>query len=326
MPHLSRSLLSLLIVGGLIALMGVLTWAAWGGHFPLIKTSGEVANRERDLLFFAVALSLLVLVPVYFMLFLFAWRYRDGHRKQYKPDWDNNKKFEMLWWGIPIAIIAVLAVVTWVTSHSLDPYKPLASQYPPVKIQVIALEWKWLFIYPEQNVASVNEVAFPVDRPVEFTITSDGPMNSFWMPELAGQIYAMSGMSTKLHVAADHVGDYKGLSSNISGPGFADMKFTAKALSVERYAAWLGEARLRSNSLNQETYAHLRKRSVDNDVMYYSGLENGLYDTIVQGYSGKVDRPNEVKSTEGSSPSQVKMKNSGRDQMGNNNHEMEHMQ
>ncbi|QQS18243.1 ubiquinol oxidase subunit II [Candidatus Saccharibacteria bacterium] len=224
-PRVSRTKMTVLwLVGGALV-VGLLVVLSLNHSFPLLQTRGEIANRQRDLLVFATALALLVLVPVYFMIFTFAWRYRAGHKQDYKPEWDTHKGYEALWWGIPIAIISVLAVVTWVTSHSLDPFKPLASSQKPLQVQVVALQWKWLFIYPEQGVASVNEVAFPASRPVEFTMTSDAPMNSFWIPQLAGQIYVMSGMSTKLHVVADVPGVYQGMSSNISGKGFADMKF-----------------------------------------------------------------------------------------------------
>ncbi|MGB4966612.1 MAG: ubiquinol oxidase subunit II [Candidatus Saccharimonadales bacterium] len=314
-PVLPRWGVVAVIVAGLGTLVAVLAWATWGGDFALLQTKGEVAHRERNLLYFAVVLSLLVLIPVYFMLFLFAWRYREGHRKAYRPEWDSNRQYEALWWGIPIAIIAVLAIVTWVTSHSLDPYKPLASRHEPLKVQVIALEWKWLFLYPEYSVASVNEVAFPADRPVEFTITSDGPMNSFWVPQLAGQIYAMSGMSTRLHVAADHPGEYKGLSSNISGAGFADMKFTARAMTQSNFDSWLAYTRSSDRALDAASFRELRQKSTASPVSHYSGLDAGLYDKVVMEYTnGAVPRQVEVKSPEEKNTSQVKTQNSAQNQ------------
>lgn len=315
-PQLSRRALVWLLLAGGLLFIGILWLILRDQTFPLLQTRGEIAHRERDLLLFATGLALLVLIPVYAMLFLFAWRYRQGHRREYKPDWDSNKTYEVIWWGIPIVIILVLGVVTWITSHSLDPYKPLTSHKKPLQVQVIAMEWKWLFLYPDYNVASVNEVAFPVDTPVEFTITSDGAMNSFWVPQLAGQIYAMSGMSTKLHVSADRVGDYKGLSSNVSGPGFSDMKFTARAVSEAEFRQWLARTRTTGRALDRSTYDQLRAKSVNNTVSYYSGLDGGLYDRIVMSYGdGPVARPNEVKTTDEKASSQTKEANHTMEEM-----------
>lgn len=321
-PFVPQKLVGPLIFLALALLIAVLVAAAWGGSFPLFQTRGEIATRQRNLLLFASALALLVLLPVYYMLFTFAWRYRAGHRKEYKPDWDSNRLYEAIWWTVPVVIIVVLGAFTWVTSHSLDPYKPLASSKEPLKVQVIAMEWKWLFLYPDQNVASINEVVFPAERPVEFTITSDGPMNSFWIPQLAGQIYAMSGMSTKLNIAADKPGTYKGLSSNISGAGFADMKFDAVAVSEARFKQWVAGARTASRSLDAQSYAQLRQKSVKDPVRYYKNPDTGLYDQVVKEYAhGAVARPVQVKSPEEKNASQVK-----NDKISHDMHMMEGMQ
>ena len=304
-PRLSRTKMTVLWLVGAALVVGVLVALSLNHSFPLLQTRGEIANRQRDLLVFATALALMVLVPVYFMIFSFAWRYRAGHKQDYKPEWDTHKGYEALWWGIPIAIISVLAVVTWVTSHSLDPFKPLASSQKPLQVQVVALQWKWLFIYPEQNVASVNEVAFPAGRPVEFTMTSDAPMNSFWIPQLAGQIYVMSGMSTKLHVSADTTGVYEGMSSNISGKGFADMKFKARAMTVRDFDAWVDHARATGEHLTQASYEVLAKPKTS-AVAYYHVHDQNIYDDVIMKYMHST-RPNEVKPTEEKVPSQMKM-------------------
>ena len=303
-PRLSRTKMTVLWLVGAALVLGVLVALSLNHSFPLLQTRGEIANRQRDLLVFATALALLVLVPVYFMIFSFAWRYRAGHKQEYKPEWDTHKGYEALWWGIPIAIISVLAVVTWVTSHSLDPFKPLASNQKPLQVQVVALQWKWLFLYPEQGVASVNEVAFPAGRPVEFTMTSDAPMNSFWIPQLAGQIYVMSGMSTKLHVSADTTGVYEGMSSNISGKGFADMKFKARAMTVRDFDAWVTKAH-GGEHLTQQRYDMLAKPST-NKVSYFHVADRSVYDNVIMKYMHSTP-PNEVKPTEEKVPSQMKM-------------------
>ena len=180
---------------------------------------------------FAALLSLVVVIPVFAMTIYIVWRYRESNQKaKYSPDWDHNSKVETIWWLIPTLLIVVLSVVTWNSSHSLDPFKPIKSSVKPLRVQVIALQWKWLFIYPEQGVASTNILELPVDRPINFEVTADAPMNSFWIPQLGGQIYAMAGMSTQLHLMASEAGTYAGASANLSGKGFAKMKFDTKAV------------------------------------------------------------------------------------------------
>ncbi len=309
-PRVSRVKMTWLWVLGGVLVLAVVIGLSLGHSFPLLQTRGEIANRQRDLLVFATMLALLVLVPVYYMIFTFAWRYRAGHKKEYKPEWDTHKGYETLWWGVPIVIIGVLAVVTWVTSHSLDPFKPLASAQKPLQVQVVALQWKWLFIYPEEKVASVGEVAFPAGRPVEFTMTSDAPMNSFWIPQLAGQIYVMSGMSTKLHVAADVPGNYEGLSSNISGKGFADMRFTARAMSLSDYERWISTAQKADKDLNLETYAVLAEPG-QSVVRHYRLGDDTVYDHVIMKYMSGHNltdkKPNEVNVTDEREPSQTEM-------------------
>lgn len=255
-----------------------------GSNFAVLNPKGTVALQQRNLLIFAAALSLVVVLPVFALTFFIAWKYRAGNIKaDYKPDWDHNKKIEAIWWGVPIALILVLGVVTWNSSHALDPRKALNSNKKPVKVQVVALQWKWLFIYPEYNVASVNYLQFPEDTPVNFEITADAPMNSFWIPQLGGQIYAMSGMKTQLHLMANEVGDYNGSSANISGEGFAGMKFIARASSQADFDSWIQTLKYSSNTLNQDAYAALAKPSKDNPPATFVG-ESNLFDTIVMKY------------------------------------------
>ena len=271
-------------LGAVIAMMAI---AAQGVSMPLVDTKGIIGNAQRDLLYFATLIMLIVVLPVFFLVGFISWRYREGNKKaKYLPDWAGNKWLELVWWGVPVIIILILSVITWKTSHSLDPYKPLEQTKAPVKVQVVALQWKWLFIYPEEGVASVGEMAMPINTPVEFTITSDAPMNSFWIPQLGGQIYAMSGMSTKLHLDANEPGDYRGVSANLSGEGHASMTFTAKARGDEAYAAWIANIHKNGQSLDSEVYEKLRLPSKNDGVKYYHLATPGLYDTIIERYSG----------------------------------------
>ena len=260
-------------------------WLASGQQtFDLFQTRGQIANRERTLLIFSMLLAALVLVPVYYMLYTFAWRYKTGHDHKYSPNWDTDKKYETIWWGIPIAIITVLAVVTWVTSHSLDPYKPLNDDRQHLKVQVIALQYKWLFLYPDQEVASVNKLVIPNKWPIELDITSDAPMNSFWVPQLSGQIYAMPGMSTKLHLDAQQRGTFKGMSSNISGADFSKMNFTVESVGIEDFKTWVTNAK-QGGHFTADSYTKLAKPGGAQPVTYHLH-DKSIYDNAIMKYMG----------------------------------------
>ena len=232
-------------------------------------------------------LGLMVLIPVFIMTFVIAYKYREGNKQaKYSPELVGNLGAELIWWAIPIAIISVLSAIAWNSSHALDPHKPLGIAGDPLTIQVVALDWKWLFIYPGQGIASVNYFQFPVNTPVTFSITSDAPMNSFWIPQLGGQIYAMPGMSTSLHLIANKVGDYDGSSANISGAGFAGMRFTAAASSSAQFADWVQTAKNDPHQLDMNTYSQLAKPSQNNPVALYSSVDNSLYDRVLVKYMG----------------------------------------
>lgn len=258
------------------------------GHtVSLLAPAGTIADQQRDLMQFAAILSLVVIIPVFILTFFIVWRFRDGNvNAKYRPNWDGNKKLEAIWWGIPCAIIVVLAVVTWQSSHSLDPSRALKSDTKPMTIQVVALNWKWLFIYPEQNIATVNYVQFPEDTPVTFEITSDGPMNSFWIPQLGGQIYAMAGMQTKLHLMADNPGTYNGSSANLSGKGFAGMKFTAVSSSKDDFSTWVQTVWESPDRLDMNELEQLMKPSENNPVKLYGARDEAIYDTVMMKYMG----------------------------------------
>jgi cytochrome o ubiquinol oxidase subunit 2 len=276
------------IVGVLIA--GLVVLAAWylsRVNIPVLQPHGLIGHEERKLMIFTVLLGLVIIVPVFVMTIIIATRYREGNTKthhKYAPEWDRNRTAEFTWWAIPVVIITILSVVTWTSTHALDPWKPLASTAKPLTIQVVSLDWKWLFIYPEQHVATVNYIQFPTNTPVNFEITSDSVMNSFWVPQLGGQMYSMPGMSTQLHLMADKAGDYAGSSANISGKGFAGMKFTAHVSSTADFEIWTKTVKNSPQKLTQQAYDQLAKPSQNYPKSYYASTENGLYDTIMMKY------------------------------------------
>lgn len=247
---------------------------------------GVITAQEKDLFIFAIVLMLFVVIPVIFLTLLFAWKYRDGADSEYRPTWSHSNKLEIICWGVPFIIILVLAIVTWTTTHSLSPYKPLESNKKPVEIDVVALNWKWMFIYPEQDIATVNYIKIPKDRPINFKITSAAPMNSFFIPELAGQIYAMTGMTTQLHLIAKHEGKYRGFSANYTGHGFAEMQFYTKVTSQEDFENWVKKVKNGGHKDLTWDYfwSDLIKDSVDNPVTYYSHVDKNLFNDIVMSY------------------------------------------
>ena len=275
-----------LLTVSFLAIIGVAI--ASGSPFQLLQTKGSIADQQRDLMVFATILSGIIVIPVLAMTFFIAWKYRESNQKAtYAPEWDGSRKLEAVWWGIPCLIILVLAVVAWQSSHSLDPYKPLAateSSKNPINIQVVALQWKWLFIYPEQGIATVNYVQFPEDTPVNFSITADAPMNSFWIPQLGGQVYAMTGMNSKLHLIANQSGSFDDSSANLSGEGFSRMRFTARATSDAEFTSWLASVRGSSYDLNLQAYAQLAKPTDSIRTKYYASVSSGLYDTVLMKY------------------------------------------
>ena len=251
----------------------------------LFDTHGIMATKERNLFIFGLLLSIIVVVPVFALLFSFAWRYREQNTKAYySPELAGNRRAETVWWLIPGVLILILSVVTWNSSHSLDPFRPLASSNAPLKVQVISLDWRWLFIYPDQHVASINSLYIPTDTPIELSLTSDAPMNSFWVPQLSGQIYTMPGMSTQLHIMADKIGSYRGESANISGKGFSDMVFTTHAVSEADFNGWVQHAQQDGAKLTHATYTQLAKPNTDRGVYTYGFVDPSLYTWVIDKY------------------------------------------
>lgn len=229
---------------------------------------------------------LIVVIPVIAMTLLFGWRYRRSNAlAKYLPDWAHSNAIEAVIWVVPCAIIAVLALLTWQTSHSLDPHKPLESDVAPIEIQAVALDWKWLFIYPEQGIASVNEVAFPVDTPVRFRVSSGSVMNAFFIPRLGSQIYAMAGMDNDVHLIADEIGNYPGRSTNYSGAGFSGMTFEAKVTTSDDFNAWVEAVRSAPETLTYpQGYEALAEPSESHPVEYFSAVSPSLYESILTSF------------------------------------------
>ncbi len=254
-------------------------------NVAMLNPKGIIALKQRNLLFIIQILMFIVVIPVFFIAFYFAWKYRESNKKaKYSPDWGENKTAEFIWWGVPFLLVAVIATLTWIKCIELDPYKPIESEKKPLKIQVVALDWKWLFIYPEEKIAVVNFLHVPVDTPLAFDITADAPMNSFWIPQLGGQIYAMPKMNTKLYLIADKPGDYYGSSANISGKGFAGMHFITKATDEKIHHEWVEEAKKSTQVLNLEEYHKLSSPSENNPVTLYKLGEENLFDWIIEQY------------------------------------------
>ncbi|OGN63155.1 MAG: ubiquinol oxidase subunit II [Chlamydiae bacterium RIFCSPHIGHO2_12_FULL_49_11] len=265
-----------------IVLAGV--WVA-GVDMSVIYPKGRIAIEQRDLFVLATLLMLIVVIPVFLLTLIISWRYRANNPKaKYTPDHDHNIWAEVIWWGIPFIIIVILGSVNWVASYKLDPYKPLAHKTPPLKIQVVALDWKWLFIYPEEKIATVNFLQFPADTPLDFEITADAPMNSFWIPELGGQIFAMPGMRTELHLIADTEGEFRGVSANLSGRGFSEMTFVARASSRGEYKKWVRRCQLSRKVLDTAAYEALRKPSENNLVQLFSLRDFHIFNHVIMHY------------------------------------------
>jgi len=281
-----RNLLLAFLAAACVA--GIVTYGLYVGYPGVLHPSGLIALAERKVILVTFLLSGLVIIPVFFFLFYFALKYRAGMpaaEAKHEPYWDHdNWRAEALWWFVPGVIILLLSVIAWQTSHVLDPYEPIKSDVPPLTVEVVALDWKWLFIYPQLNIATVNQLEIPAGTPVHFLLTADAPMNSFWIPRLSGQIMVMPGMSTELNILANTAGAYDGQSANISGSGFSGMTFTTTVVSTDDFNAWVVNAKKGSDPLTQAGYEELRKPSEYVKPMTYSGAADGLYDAIMMRY------------------------------------------
>src|SRR5215813_3155773 len=235
-------------------LMVLITVAALGGCTEgVLAPQGPIAAAERQILFNSTGIMLAIVIPTILATLGMAFWFRASNtRARYRPDFDYSGRLELLVWSIPLMTILLVGGVAWVGSYDLNPPKAIASAVKPVRVQVVALDWKWLFIYPDQEIAAVNQLTIPVGAPISFELTSSGVMNSFFVPQLGGQIYTMSGMVTRLHLLADHAGTYRGMSANYSGAGFSDMHFNVDAVPAEKFAQWVAATRISGPALNTQ--------------------------------------------------------------------------
>ena len=273
----------LLVLGAVAALLS-------GCSRAVLDPAGDIALQQRNLIYMSTGLMLLIIVPVLILIVVFAWRYRKGGQGTYDPHFDHSTSLELVIWSAPLLIIIALGALTWSSTHLLDPFRPLdriAAGRPadpavaPLRVQVVAMDWKWLFIYPEQGIATVNELVLPVDRQVRFDITSTNMMNTFYAPTLAGMIYAMPGMQSQLHAVLNRPGDYEGYSANYSGAGFSDMRFKLRGVDQAGFDSWIAAARASGRQLQTADYLILEKPSEKVPVARFGAVEADLYDRIL---------------------------------------------
>jgi cytochrome o ubiquinol oxidase subunit II len=279
-----RALSWLILATGLIVLSGC--------QLDVLHPQGPVGARETYLLAETSLAMLVVVLPVIFMTFFFAWRYRaDATRSVYAPGWSYSGKLEFFIWSIPLAIIAFLGVIVWRSTHELDPFRPLPGNAPVLNVEVVALDWKWLFIYPDQQIATVNQLVIPTGTQIAFKITSASVMNVFFIPQLGTQIYAMAGMQTQLHLLAKNPGTFRGLSANFSGPGFSGMHFATIALSGPAFETWVKKTQAMPGDLTARSYEALAAQSTNNPVAIYGKADANLFGNILASYHGTPKLP-----------------------------------
>ena len=250
----------------------------------VLDPKGPIGEAERFVIIAAILLMLIVVIPVFIMAFWFPAKFRASNTEAtYMPKWSRSAGIEFFMWGVPIAIVTLLGILAWNTTHSLDPYRPIPSADKPVNIEAVCLDWKWLFIYPDHNIATVNQITFPVNVPVSFKITSDTVMASFFIPQLGSQIYAMAGMQTQLNLLADKPGTYTGQNQQFTGRGYADMHFEANAVSKEEFQSWVQKIRQSPEKLDPDRYEKLAKPSDGyHPVTYFSSVKPGLFEYILR--------------------------------------------
>ena len=278
---------------GLLAVT-LLSVALGGCSGGVLDPKGPIAASERLILFNSLGIMLAIVIPTILATLAVAFWFRASNaRAAYLPDFEYSGRLELLVWSIPAMTVLLVGGVAWVGAHDLDPRKPISSSATPVTVQVVSLDWKWLFIYPEQGIASVNKLVVPVGTPINFELTSSSVMNSFFVPQLGSQIYTMSGMVTRLHLQADHVGTYPGLSTMFSGEGFSDMRFSVDAVTDNRFAQWVREAHETGPVLDSQSYADLAKPSKAVAPFTYRAVTGDLFSSIVNTASA-MDNPSQL--------------------------------
>jgi cytochrome o ubiquinol oxidase subunit 2 len=253
-----------------------------GCQAAVLDPRGPIGRAEKIILVDSLAIMLAIVVPTIIATLAFAWWFRAGNKRaRYLADWSFSGRVELVVWSIPIMVILLLGGVTWISAHDLDPARPIASERKAVEIQVVSLDWKWLFIYPESGVATVNELVVPAGVPLHFTLTSASVMNAFFVPQLGSMIYTMNGMQTELHLHADDPGTYLGLSAHYSGDGFSDMRFPVRALPADQFVAWTTATRGTGRALDAVSYAALARQSINDPPGAYGAVQDGLFAMIV---------------------------------------------
>src|SRR6202166_189691 len=271
-----------------VALLGA---AALGGCTGgALDPKGPIADAERQIMFNSLGIMLAIVIPTIIATLGVAWWFRASNRRAaYLPDFEYSGALELLVWSIPAMTVLLVGGVAWVGAHDLDPRRPISSTVKPIVVQVVSLDWKWLFIYPEQGIASVNHLTVPAGTPISFELTSSGVMNSFFVPQLGSQIYTMSGMATHLHLQADHPGSYRGLSAQFSGDGFADMRFVVDAVPAQQFEQWVASTRGNGPTLDPQSYADLAKPSEAVAPFTYGAVSPDLFNAILS--SAMADDP-----------------------------------
>lgn len=272
-----------------LALIGLIDVGLVGCHSMMagmLNPEGIVSAEEKKIFFDSLALMLIVVIPVFIMSFTFILHYRAGKSTaDYRPNWGRSVILEAIWWGVPCAIILILGIMTWTMTHKLDPYRRIDVPGKHLLIQVVALPWKWLFIYPKQNIATVNYLEIAKGQQVEFWLTNDNvPMSAFFVPQLGSQIYTMAGMRTRLHLVAEKDGIYAGFDSQFNGDGFSDMRFTVKVVEQNELQDWFAEMKRSKQSLTVPVYENLIQPSVNESVHYYSAVIPQLFSKIIMKY------------------------------------------
>ncbi len=273
MKHRSARLL-----GILIPLSGLLSGCGRG----VLDPAGPIGHAERTILLDSVAIMLAIVVPTILCTLAVAWWYRASNaRAAYAPHWAESGRLELLVWSIPALVVLFLGSIAWISAHELDPAKPLRSDVKPLEVEVVALDWKWLFIYPNQHIASVNRLVTPVGTPVHFRLTASSVFNVFFVPQLGSEIYAMNGMATELYLAADRVGTFLGVAAHFNGDGFSDMTFDTQAMSAEDFSRWVASVQAGGPMLNETAYRALLPQTSHVAPYTYRGVTPGLFDEIV---------------------------------------------
>jgi cytochrome o ubiquinol oxidase subunit 2 len=265
-----------------VALVLISAAALSGCTEGVLDPKGPKAQAERQILFNSLGIMLAIVIPTILATLGVAYWFRSSNnRARYQPEFTYSGRLELLVWSIPAMTVLLVGGVAWVGSHDLDPRQPIDAATRPIRVQVVSLDWKWLFIYPDQGIASVNHLTIPVGTPISFDLTSSGVMNSFFIPQLGSQIYTMAGMTTRLQLQADHVGTYRGLSANYSGEGFSDMRFTVDAVPAENFAQWVNTTRSAGPLLDAQAYADLAKPSSAVAPFTYRAISPNLFNGIV---------------------------------------------